>query len=112
MWGFDSPNTTNYYSQLKGCTLPIKWVCIMDTRTMTAYRVRFVATNGDVCQHDYLRWLDAYERIRSFRTIYECHGYVCADDEETWIRGWKRKHVFTKAGHPDLFIEYYPVTIK
>lgn len=24
------------YSQLKGCTLPIKWVCIMDTTTMLA----------------------------------------------------------------------------
>lgn len=79
---------------------------------MTAYRVRFVATNGDVCQHDYLRWFDAYERIQSFRAIYECHGYVCADDEETWICGMKRKHVFTKAGRPDRFIEYYPVTIK
>lgn len=74
--------------------------------TIRVFRVIFVAANGDVCQHDYPNWLDAKSFIEFYRNSCECKGYVCADDEETWITGWERKHVFTKAGRPDLFVEH------
>lgn len=76
------------------------------TDTIMVYRTRHSAANGDVCEHDYTRWLDAKACIESIRELYEAIGFECADDEDTWITGLERKHVFTKAGRPDRVIEY------
>jgi hypothetical protein len=79
---------------------------------MRAYRVIFVAANGDVCQHDYPHWLDAKSFIEFLRNSYTCKGYVCDNMDEFWTMGWERKEIFRKAGCPDKFIEYYRVNVE
>lgn len=76
------------------------------------YCVEFIAMNGDACKHKYSHWLDAKRQIESIHNIYECQGYSCSDDEESWHRGWERTHVFTKPGRPDRYIKYYRNHIK
>ena len=79
---------------------------------MRAYRVRFVAENGNEYKHDYMHWIDAKRFIESTRNLYHCSGYVCEDEDEFWVKGWERNEVFRKDGYPDKFIKYERVEIE
>lgn len=73
-------------------------------------KVNYTATDGKIYSREFTGWTEhQLSFVRFLRHSYKCEGYVCDDDEETWITGWERKHVFKKAGHPDKIIEYMRV---
>lgn len=69
--------------------------------------VKFTAADGSIRARKFEGFIGPWKSFIEFlRNSYECEGYQCADAEETWVSGWERTHVFTKAGAPDKMLEY------